>query len=296
MDEKELAAQFESFRPHLRSVAYRMLGSVSEADDAVQEAWFRLHRADAAEVENLKAWLTTVVARLSLDVLRTRQGRSDAPTGTRLPDPIVGTEDSPEADLLHLDSIGMALLVVLETLPAAERLAFVLHDLFAVPFEDIAPIVQRTPTAARQLASRARKRVQDTAKPQDPDLSQQRAAVDAFLAASRNGDFGALMAVLDPQVVLYSERPAQIGASIRQVTVRGAETVAKQSLFFSRQLGGERVVRVVRVNRGPGIVTYLGSEVYSVMAFTLTGGKIAEIHVLADPARLKRLALPPLGD
>ncbi len=294
MDEKELAAQFESLRPHLRAVAYRMLGSVSEADDAVQEAWFRLHRADAAAVESLKGWLTTVVGHLCIDVLRSRQARPDGTTGMRLPDPIVALEDGAEASLLHLDSIGMALLVVLETLPAPERLAYVLHDMFAVPFEDIAPIVQRTPTAARQLASRARKRVQDTEKIQDPDISQQRSAVDAFLAASRNGDFAALVAVLDPQVVLHSERPAQIGASIRHVTVRGAETVAKQSLFFSRQLGGERVVRVVRINRGPGIVTYVGGEPYSVMAFTLTGGKIAEIDVLADPARLKRLGLPAL--
>ena len=230
MDEHDwLAERFEANRTHLRAVAYRMLGSLSEADDAVQEAWLRLSRSDTSGVENLGGWLTTVVARVCLDMLRSRKSRREEPLGAHVPEPIVSREDGidPEHEALLADSVGLALLVVLETLAPAERLAFVLHDMFAVPFDEIAPIVGRSPAAARQLASRARRRVQGAATAPDADLTRQREVVDAFLAASRGGDFDALLAVLDPDVVLRADRAAvQAGASRE---VRGAAAVAEHA-------------------------------------------------------------------
>src|SRR5438132_2299215 len=235
MDEHDfLAGQFEEHRNHLRRVVYRMLGSLGEADDAVQEAWLRLSRADTSGIENMGGWLTTVVARVCLNVLRSRTTRGEVPLDVHMPDPIVSREDGidPEQEALLADSIGLALLVVLETLAPAERLAFVLHDMFAVPFDEIAPMVGRSPTAARQLASRARRRVQGAAPLPDADLAHQREVVDAFFAAARDGDFEALVAVLDPEVVLRSDggtaRPAL------SVVIRGAEAVASQALTFSR--------------------------------------------------------------
>src|SRR2546430_4196538 len=228
VDERDtLERPFEESRPHLRAVAYRMLGSLSEADDAVQEAWLRLSRSDRSEVENLKGWLTTVVARVCLDMLRSRKARPEDPVGPQVPDPIVGREGpiDPEQEALLADSVGLALLVVLDRLNPAERLAFVMHDMFAVPFDEIAPIVGRSPTAARQLASRARRRVQGAATVPDADLTLQREVVDAFLAASRGGNFDALLAVLDPDVVVRADSAAvRMGASRE---VRGAAAVAK---------------------------------------------------------------------
>jgi RNA polymerase sigma factor (sigma-70 family) len=234
MDENDwLAARFEEHRGHLRAVAYRMLGSVSEADDAVQEAWLRLGRVDAGEIENLRAWLTTVVARVSLNVLRSRRTRGEEPLDVRMPEPIVSSAGGvdPEHEALLADSVGLAMLLVLETLSPAERLAFVLHDMFAVPFEEIAPIVGRTPTAARQLASRARRRVHGQAAIPDPDVARQREVVDAFFAAARGGDFEALVGVLDPDVVLRSDG----GAARPNLTtlVRGAEAVARRAMTFA---------------------------------------------------------------
>src|SRR5438128_3193589 len=229
MDEHEwLANEFDGYRTHLRAVAYRMLGSMSEADDAVQESWLRLSRSDTSGVENLGGWLTTVVARVCLDMLRSRESRHEEPLDEHVPDPIVSREDGidPEHEALLADSVGLALLVVLDTLNPAERLAFVLHDLFAVPFDEIAPIVGRSPTAARQLASRARRRVQGAATVPDADLTLQREVVDAFLAASRDGDFDALLAVLDPDVVLRVDRGAVPAGASREV--HGATAVARQ--------------------------------------------------------------------
>src|SRR5687768_11809648 len=235
MDESEfLAQQFEEHRTRLRAVAYRMLGSLSEADDAVQETWLRLSRIDADEVENLGGWLTTVVARVSLNMLRARRSWREEPLDVRMPEPIVDRADGtdPEHEALLADAVGLALLVVLETLNPAERLAFVLHDMFAVPFDEIAPIVDRSPEAARQLASRARRRVQGEPAVPDADLGTQREVLDAFLAAAREGDFGALLSVLDPDVVLRADSGAvSIGASR---VVRGAANVARQASAFSR--------------------------------------------------------------
>ena len=233
-----LTQQFEANRTHLRAVAYRMLGSVSEADDAVQEAWLRLNRTETSSVENLGGWLTTVVARVCLDMLRSRKSRrEEALEGPRVPEPIVGPADGvdPEHEALLADSVGLALLVVLETLDPAERLAFVLHDMFAMPFDEIAPIVDRSPAAARQLASRARRRVRGAAPAPDPDLERQREVVDAFLAASREGDFDALLAVLDPDVVLRADGGA-VRADLSK-EVRGAQEVAEQALMFRRMAG-----------------------------------------------------------
>src|SRR5829696_2159189 len=285
MDEREwLADQFEANRTHLRAVAYRMLGSVSEADDAVQESWLRLSRADTSEVENLRAWLTTVVARVSLDVLRSRKSRHEEPLGPRVPEPIVSREDEadPEHEALLADSVGLALLVVLETLAPAERLAFVLHDIFAVPFDEIAPLVERTPAAARQLASRARRRVQGAPVP-DADLERQREVVDAFLAASHDGDFDALVAVLDPDVVLRIDSGAVLAGRSREV--RGARAVAQQALTFSRLAP---FVQPALVNGAAGVVVAPRGRLFAVMGFTVRGGKIVEIDILADPARLRQ--------
>ena len=294
MDEQEwLAERFEAQRTRLRAVAYRMLGSLSEADDAVQDAWLRLSRADTSDVENLDGWLTTVVARVSLNMLRSRNLRREEPLGVRVPDPIVDRADGtdPEHEALLADSVGLALLVVLETLSPAERLAFVLHDMFAVPFDQIAPIVDRSPEAARQLASRARRRVQGENTVPDADLDTQREVLDAFLAAARDGDFEALVAVLDPDVVLRADLgPLPTGGSRE---VRGAAAVAGQALTYSR-IG--LVVRPALVNGVVGAVSTLDGELFSVGAFTVRGGRIAEIDFLADPARLRRLDLTVLDD
>ncbi len=292
MDERDwLAERFEEHRTHLRAVAYRMLGSLSEADDAVQEAWLRLSRTDTSEVENLGGWLTTVVARVSLNMLRSRKVRREEPLGVRMPEPIVDRADGvdPEHEALLADSVGLALLVVLETLSPPERLAFVLHDIFAVPFDEIAPIVDRSPEAARQLASRARRRVQGENALPDADLDTQRKVVDAFLAASRDGDFKALLEVLDADVVLR----ADLGPDGESREVRGARAVAGQALFFSR-LG--LVMLPALVNGVVGAVGTRDGEPFSVGGITVRGGKIVAIDILADPERLSRLDLTILND
>ncbi len=290
-DRDPLAERFEANRAHLRAVAYRMLGSVSEADDAVQEAWLRLSRSGDDGVENLGGWLTTVVARVSLDMLRTRRSRREEPFGARVPEPIVSSADGvdPEQQALLADSVGLALLVVLETLAPAERLAFVLHDMFAVPFDEIAPIVDRSPTAARQLASRARRRVQGAAPVPDADRARQREVVDAFVAASREGDFDALLAVLDPDVVLRADGGAARPSLSREV--RGSEAVAGEALGFARLA---RFGRPALVNGAPGLVVTPDDRPFAVMGFAIAGGKIAEIDILADPERLERLDLTVL--
>jgi RNA polymerase sigma factor (sigma-70 family) len=294
MDDNDLLAEaFESNRPHLHAVAYRMLGSLSDADDAVQEAWLRLSRSDASSIENLGGWLTTVVGRVCLDMLRSRQSRREASLDVHIPDPIVSREDAvdPEQEALVADSVGLALLAVLELLSPAERLAFVLHDMFAMPFDEIAPVVGRTPEAARQLASRARRRVQGAAPVPDTDLAGQREVVDAFFAASRAGDFDALVAVLDPDVVLRADGGAL--RPVASVLVRGAETVAARALTFHRL---SPFVRPAVVNGVAGVVVAPGGEPFSVMAFTVRNGKIVEIDALADPERLRELDLAVLDD
>jgi len=283
-----LAQRFEAHRTHLKAVAYRMLGSLSEADDAVQESWLRLSRSSGGEVENLGGWLTTVVARVCLDMLRSRRSRREEPLGAHLPDPIVSRADGidPEHEALLADSVGLALLVVLETLAPAERLAFVLHDMFAVPFDEIATIMDRSPNAAKQLASRARRRVRGVDTVPDADLARQREVVEAFLAASRGGDFDALVAVLDPDVVLRADRGA-VPAGISTV-IRGAAVVAAQALTFARL---SQLAQPVLVNGTAGLFTAVRGQPLSVMGFTVTRGKIVEIDILADPARLPRV--PP---
>ena len=294
MDEHEwLAERFEEHRTHLRAVAYRMLGSVSEADDAVQESWLRLSRSDASDIENLGGWLTTVVARVCLNMLRSRATRREEPMSAYVPDPIVSRvgELAPDDEVLLADSVGLALLVVLETLAPAERLAFVLHDMFAVPFDEIAPMVGRSPTAARQLASRARRRVQGAAAAPDPDLARQREVVDAFFAAARDGDFDALVAVLHPDVVLRSDGGAvRPGASF---VMRGAREVAESALSFARM---SPFVRPALVNGAAGVVVAPHGRPFSVMGFTVRDGKIVEIDGIADPERLRRLDLAGLDD
>jgi RNA polymerase sigma factor (sigma-70 family) len=285
-DERDwLAARFEEQRPRLRAVAYRMLGSLSEADDAVQESWIRLSRTDASEVENLGGWLTTVVARVSLNLLRSRDVRREEPL-VHVPDPIVDRAEGidPEHEALLADSVGLALIVVLETLSPPERLAFVLHDMFGVPFDEIAGIVDRSPDAARQLASRARRRIQAENAVPDADPRGQREVVEAFLAAAREGDFERLVAVLDPDVVLR----ADVGPAGESQEVRGARAVAGQALFYSR-LG--LVMRPALVNGAPGAVGMRDGEPFSVGAMTVRGGKIVAIDILADPERLSRLDL-----
>jgi RNA polymerase sigma-70 factor (ECF subfamily) len=298
MDEQDwLAQRFEEHRSHLRAVAYRMLGSISEADDAVQEAWLRLSRSETSGVENLGGWLTTVVGRVCLDMLRSRTSRRvvplGEPLGTRVPEPLVSRADGidPEHEALLADSVGLALLVVLETLSPAERLAFVLHDMFSVPFEEIAPVVGRSPTAARQLASRARRRVRGATTSADAGLACQREAVDAFLAASREGDFEALLAVLDPDVVLRIDGGAVRAGLSREV--RGVRAVAEQTLTFSRL---SPFVRPALVNGAAGVVVAPRGRPFSVMGFTIRGGKIVEVDILADPARLSRLDVSVFDD
>jgi RNA polymerase sigma factor (sigma-70 family) len=283
-----LAEDFEAHRVHLRAVAYRMLGSVSEADDAVQEAWLRLSRSGGDGVANLGGWLTTVVARVALDMLRSRRARREEPFGPRIPEPIVSSEDGvdPEHQALLADSVGLALLVVLETLGPAERLAFVLHDMFAMPFDEIAPIVGRTPAAARQLASRARRRVQGATPPADPDIGEQRRVVDAFIAAARGGDLDTLVGMLDPEVVLRADTP-------RGTTeLRGVAAVGERVRAFAPQA---RHCRAALVNGGPGfVVAPPGRPPVAVAGITVAGGAIVEIDVLADPARLRDLDLTVL--
>ena len=293
MDENDwLTERFEEQRAHLRAVAYRMLGSLSEADDAVQETWLRLNRADTSDVENLGGWLTTVVSRVCLNRLRSRTSRREEPLDVHVPDPIVRREDDldPEHQAELVDSVGLALLVVLETLAPAERLAFVLHDMFAVPFEEIATIVGRSPAAARQLASRARRRVQGAATP-DVDMARQREVVDAFFAAARGGDFDALVAVLDPDVVLRSD--GGLSRPSVSVVVHGAETVARRALMFTQL---SPFVRPAVINGAAGVVVSPAGRPVSIMAFTVRGGRIVEIYAIADPERLRQLDLPVLDD
>jgi RNA polymerase sigma factor (sigma-70 family) len=291
MDDREwLVERFEEQRARLRGVAYRMLGSLSEADDAVQEAWLRLNRADAKGVDNLGAWLTTVVARISLNMLRSRRARREQPHDG-LPDLVVDRADGmdPEHEALLADSVGLALLVVLEELSPPERLAFVLHDIFAVPFDEIAPIVDRSPEAARQLASRARRRVRAERTVPDADIEGQREVVDAFMAAARDGDFDRLVAVLDPDVVLRQD----FGRAGDPRTIHGAETVARQALSYS-QIGLD--IRPALVNGAAGAVAFLNGEPFSIGAVTVRNGRIVEFDFLADRERLRELDLTMLDD
>jgi RNA polymerase sigma factor (sigma-70 family) len=286
-----LAEQFEANRAQLRAVAYRMLGSLSEAEDAVQEAWLRLSRTDANAILNLGAWLTTVVGRVCLDVLRSRRARGEEPLVARLPDPLVDRAEGidPEHEALLADSVGLALLVVLETLSPPERLAFVLHDIFALPFGEIAPILERSPEATRQLASRARRRLRAERLVPDQDLDTQRAIVEAFLAARRDGDFDRLVALLDPDVVSRVDRGPELGLQ----TSRGAVTVARQALAAD-QRGLE--IRPALINGAAGAVTFLNGEPFSVAAVTVREGRIVALDFLADQQRLRELDLTILVD
>jgi RNA polymerase sigma-70 factor (ECF subfamily) len=292
MDDDWLAARFEENRGRLRAMAYRMLGSLSEADDAVQETWLRVSRAGAGGVENPGGWLTTVAARVCLNMLRERRSRREEPLSDRVAgrtDRLAAGQPDPEHEALLADSVGLALLVVLDTLAPAERLAFVLHDLFAVPFEEIAPIVDRTPTAARQLASRARRRVHAAVPAPDADLARQREMVGAFLAASRDGNFDALLALLDPDVVARADAAGAPPGAIREV--RGARAVAEQALMFS---GRSRHARQALVDGAVGIVVAPHGRLVTVLTFVLRAGKIAEIDILAEPARLRELRVAAL--
>src|SRR5690349_15322466 len=277
-----LAERFETHRAHLRAVAYRILGSPADAEDAVQEAWLRLSRSDSSEVENLGGWLTTVVARVSLNMLQSRKTRREDPAGSHLPEEIAFTDGAgPEHQAVLADSVGLALLVVLDTLTPAERLAFVLHDMFAMPFEEIAPVVERSPAATRQLASRARRRVQGADTTPDTDLTRRREIVQAFLAASRNGDLGALVTMLDPDVVVRADQTVvRIGT---EAETRGAQTVAG---FFS---GRARGARLALIDGVAGLVWAAGGRPRVVFSFTLTDGKITAIDLLGDPDVLGRL-------
>jgi len=283
-----LAERFEEHRTHLRAVAYRILGSISDADDAVQEAWLRLARSDSSQVENLGGWLTTVVARVSLNMLQSRKTRREDPAGSNLPEEIAGSAEraGPEHQAVLADSVGLALLVVLDTLTPAERLAFVLHDMFAMPFEEIAPIVERSPAATRQLASRARRRVQGADTAPDADLTRRREVVRAFLAASRDGDLGALVAVLDPDVVVRADQAVvRTGA---EPEVRGVDAVA--AIF----LGRAKAARLALINGVTGMVWAAGGRPRVIFNFTLTGGKITAIDLVGDPGTLEQLDLVTL--
>jgi RNA polymerase sigma-70 factor (ECF subfamily) len=292
MNERDwLAERFEEHRPRLRAVAYRMLGSTGEADDAVQEAWIRLSRSSSDEIDNLEAWLVTVVGRVALNMLRSRRTRREESLDVHVPDMIIDSTDSsnPEHEALLADSVGLALLVVLETLTPAERLAFVLHDMFSVPFETIAPIVDRSPDATRQLASRARRRVRGSAPVPDADLSAQWEVVEAFLSAAREGNFDALVAVLDPDIVLRADG----GLTGLTQHIRGAETVASQAMLWARvDLTYQRAL----VNGAPGMVAFRNGRPFSIAAITVRGGRIAEIDFLTDPERLARLDLAEFAD
>ncbi|WP_424891953.1 sigma-70 family RNA polymerase sigma factor [Streptomyces sp. XH2] len=298
MSEKDFLAQrFEEHRPHLRAVAYRMLGTLAEAEDAVQETWLKLSRSDVSEVGNLGGWLTTVTGRVCLDMLRSRATRHEEPLHdgeggvVSLPDPVVSAADrvDPEQEILIADSVGIALMVVLQTLAPAERLAFVLHDMFHVPFDDIADIIDRTPAATRQLASRARRRVQGQAPAPDSDVAACRRVVDAFLAAARGGDFDALVAVLDPDIVLRSD-----GGTLRPSALRrGAAGVASQAIMFARF--AEAALPAL-INGTPGVVAFADGRAMSVMAFTVRGGLVTALDILTDPERLARIDLSALTD
>jgi len=303
MDDRDwLAGQFETHRAHLRAVAYRMLGSLSEADDAVQESWLRLSRTDASEVQNLGGWLTTVVARVCLDMLRSRTSRREEPLDRGVPERIASRADEsdPEHEALLADAVGLALLVVLETLAPAERLAFVLHDMFAVPFAEIAPIVGRSPSAARQLASRARRRVHGgrdrtgtrdgVATEPQADLSGQRDVIDAFLAAARGGDFAALLAVLDPDVVLHFDRMGRVGGAALPAgaprEIHGAAAVARRAV-----IGRARAAQAALINGAVGVIVAPRGRLLMVLDFTIARGKIVAIDAIADPERLRQLDL-----
>jgi RNA polymerase sigma-70 factor (ECF subfamily) len=285
VDQREqLARRFEAERSRLRAVAYRMLGSLSEAEDAVQEAWLRLERSESAAVENLSGWLTTVVGRVCLDMLRVRKRRQEEPLELHLPDPVVTDVHDPEADAVLADSVSLALLVVLDALTPPERMAFVLHDMFAVPFAEIAQIVGRSPEATKMLASRARRRVQEAGPVPDGDMRQQRRGVDAFLAAARDGDFEALLSVLDPDVVLRAEAGGPLTVTI------GAAAVASRAMMFAKLAAA---ARPVLVNGAPGVLARAADgRPMSIMAFTVVAGRIVRIDSIADPARLERLELP----
>jgi RNA polymerase sigma-70 factor (ECF subfamily) len=287
-----LAERFESARPRLESVAYRMLGSVAEAEDAVQEAWLRLSRSDAAAIDDLQSWLTTVVGRVCLDQLRSRRTRREEPLGPRVPEPLVApeSESDPEHEAEIADSVGLALLVVLETLPPAERLAFVLHDMFAVPFDEIATIVDRSPDAARQLASRGRRRVRGSVPAADPDRARRREVVDAFVAAAREGDFEALLALLDPDVVFRLDRGGLPGPPSQEL--QGARAVAENAITFGPSFAP--FMRPALVNGSPGVVIAPGGTPASVAGFVVAGGRIVEIDLLADPRRLGHVDLTAL--
>ncbi len=299
-DEELLARRFDADRGRLRAVAYRMLGSLSEAEDAVQETWLKLHRADTGAVENLSAWLTTVVGRVCLDMLRSRGSRRESPLEYYVPDPVVRVGDTsgtaggvgapdatdPERAAELTESVGLALLVVLETLSPAERLAFVLHDMFAVPFDELAEVVDRSPAATRQLASRARRRVRDASPDPAPDPRRRREIADAFLTAANGGDFEGLLAVLDPDVVLRADGGRLMAATSR--VVRGARAVVSQALTYSRFR--KAVLRVV-ANGEPAALSVVDGRPAALMVFTITGDRIVELHVLADPERLATLGL-----
>lgn len=291
-----LAGRFEAHRTHLKAVAYRMLGSQTEADDAVQETWLRLNRTeDAAAIGNLGGWLTTVTGRICLDLLRSRTARREQPIAeTFVPDPVVRpiAPADPEQEALRADSVGVALLVVLEHLEPDERLAFVLHDMFAVPFDDIAPVVERSSAATRQLASRARRRVRDAAPSSEPDLGRQKQVLDAFMAAARGGDFEALVAVLHPEVTLRADAGTLVRGAAGSKALRGARTVAESALTFARHTAA---ARQVMVNDSLGLISVVDGIPRSVMAVTITDGRITGMYVLADPERLDRLEVPGLG-
>jgi RNA polymerase sigma factor (sigma-70 family) len=286
----QLAEEFERYRARLRAVAYRMLGSMNEADDAVQESWLRLNRAGSDSVVNLGGWLTTVVARVSLDMLRARRARREEFVDSWLPEPIVVNvgERDPEEEAVLADSVGLALLVVLDTLTPSERLAFVLHDMFGVPFDEIAPIVDRSPAATRQLASRARRRVRGATPVSEPDLRRQREVVDAFLAASRAGDFEALLAVLDPDVVFRVDAGGV--APRARPPVVGADAVARQVLSRGARFAG--FARPAIVNGGAGLVIVPVDRAFAVVGFTVSDGRILEIDLIADPEKLRGVAVP----
>jgi RNA polymerase sigma-70 factor (ECF subfamily) len=290
MEENQwLADRFEEHRARLRAVAYRMLGSLTEADDAVQDAWLRLSRSGAGDVDNLGGWLTTIVARVCLNMRRSRNARREESFGVHLPDPVISrdAELQPEEEALLADSVSLALLVVLDTLAPAERVAFVLHDMFELPFDEIAPMVGRTPAAARQLASRARRRVKGADIPApDPDLARQRAVVDAFFSAAREGDFDALLALLDPDVVLRSDFGVRRPAA--STVTNGAAAVARQALMFRNPAAAH--LRPALVNGAAGVVVTVRGRPFAVMGFIVAEGKIAEIDAIADPERVRRIA------
>jgi RNA polymerase sigma-70 factor (ECF subfamily) len=300
MDEDQwLAEQFEEHRGHLRAVAYRMLGSLTEADDAVQDTWLRLSRSGGDQVQDLRGWLTTVVARVCLNMLRARSVRREEALGVRLPDPLVSTDDElqPELQALLADSVGLALLVVLDTLSPAERLAFVLHDMFDLPFEDIAGLAGRTPAAVRQLASRARRRVKGAGVPDpDPDLARQREVVDAFFAAARGGDFDALVAVLDPRVVLRADTGAALPEAA--LLIHGAEAVARQALTGLARVISRPALHLhpALVNGAAGVIVTMRGRPVTVVGFTVAGGRIVEIDAIADAERVRRITAAALGD